>query len=179
MLYFLFSEPVLSFITQYVYQHYQVGSYYMLGRDVATAVIPVVFSIVAVLLQKPLLERNPKNLPLINLALYCGCLFLMTLKHFVFQRFALVLLPVSMLLLPEINRCLAISPQQQEELDSLRRAVKAGTGSKKRYGELRAQLKDKRIMYYASIGFILFFGFLYMVWILAANRLNIVPYVLM
>ena len=34
-------------------------------------------------------------------------------------------------------------------------------------------------MYYASIGFILFFGFLYMVWILAANRLNIVPYVLM
>ena len=74
---------------------------------------------------------------------------------------------------------LAISPQQQEELDSLRRAVKAGTGSKKRYGELRAQLKDKRIMYYASIGFILFFGFLYMVWILAANRLNIVPYVLM
>ena len=43
--------------------------YYMLGRDVATAVIPVVFSIVAVLLQKPLLERNPKNLPLINLAL--------------------------------------------------------------------------------------------------------------
>ena len=179
VLYFLFSEPVLSFITQYVYQHYQVGSYYMLGRDVATAVIPVVFSIVAVLLQKPLLERNPKNLPLINLALYCGYLLLMTLKHFVFQRFALVLLPVSMLLLPEINRCLAISPQQQEELDSLRRAVKAGTGSKKRYGELRAQLKDKRIMYYASIGFILFFGFLYMVWILAANRLNIVPYVLM
>lgn len=179
VLYFLFSEPVLSFITRYVYQQYQVGSYYMLGRDIPTAVIPTVFALVSVLMQKPLLERDPKNLPLINLALYCGCLFLMTLKHFIFQRFALVLLPVSMLLLPEINRCLAISPQQQQELNSLRKAVQAGTGSKKRYGELRAQLKDKRAMYYASIGFILFFGLLYMVWILAANRLNIVPYTLM
>lgn len=181
-LYFLFSEPVLAFITRYIYTGYQVGSYYMQGRDIATVFIPLVFFAVVVLLQKPLLARNPRNLPLMNLSMYCACLFLMTLKHFVFQRFALVLLPVAMLLLPEINRCLAISPEQQAELNTLRAAAKAGGGNRKaatqRYGELRGQLRDKRAMYYASIGFMLFGGFLYMGWILSANRLLIVPYVL-
>lgn len=182
MLYFLFSEQVLSVITRYIYTEYQVGSYYMQGRDVATAVVPVLFFVVVVLMQKPLLARNPRNLPLMNLSMYCACLFLMTLKHFVFQRFALVLLPVSMLLLPEITKCLAISPQQQKELDELRIAAKSGAGNKKaaqqKYGELRGQLRDKRAMYYASIGFILFVGFLYLAWLLSMNRLDLVPYTL-
>ena len=83
-LYFLFSESVLSIITQYIYTGYQVGSYYMQGRDMATVFIPMVFFVVVLLLQKPLLARNPQNLPLLNLAMYCACLFIMTLKHFVF-----------------------------------------------------------------------------------------------
>lgn len=184
-LYFLFSERVLITITQYIYTGYRMGtegSYFLEGRDIATAVIPVLFFIVVVLMQKPLLARNPQNLPLMNLSMYCAALFLMTLKHFVFQRLALVLLPVSMLLLPEITRCVAISPEQQEELDQLKAAVKAGTGNKKvnlqRYGELRGQLRDKRAMYYASIGFILFAGFLYLGWLLSVNRLDLVPYTL-
>lgn len=183
--YFLFSQQMLLVVTQYVYTGYQIGqdgSYFLQGRDVPTAVIPVLFFIVVVLMQKPLLARNPQNLPLMNLSMYCAALFLMTLKHFLFQRLALVLLPVSMLLLPELTRCLAISPEQQRELDQLRTAVKAGTGNKKvnlqRYGELRGQLRDKRAMYYACIGFILFAGFLYYTWLLSANRLNLVPYTL-
>lgn len=183
VLYYLFSEKVLAVVTRYVYTQYTVGSYYMRGRDIPTVIIPVAFFIVVALMQKPLLERNPKNLPLINLSMYCAILFLMTMKHFVFQRLALVLLPVSMLLLPEITRCLAISPEQQQELDRLQAAVKSGAGNKKvnlqRYGELKAQLKDKRAMYYASIGFILFAGFLYYGWMLSVNRLFLVPYQLM
>lgn len=183
VLYFLFSEKVLAIVTRYVYTEYQVGSYYMRGRNIPTVIIPVAFFIVVVLMQKPLLTRNPRNLPLMNLSMYCAYLFLMTLKHFVFQRLALVLLPVSMLLLPEIVRCLAIPDQQQTELDRLKAAVKAGTGNKKvnlqRYGELRAQLRDKQAMYYASIGFILFAGFLYLGWLLSMNRLDLVPYTLM
>lgn len=183
LLYFLFSEQVLSVVTQYIYTQYPVGSYYMQGRDVATAVVPVAFFVVVLLMQKPLLARDPRNLPLMNLSMYCAFLFLMTLKHFVFQRLALVLLPVSMLLLPEITRCLAISPEQQSELGRLKAAVKSGAGNKKvnlqRYGELRGQLRDKRAMYYASIGFILFAGFLYYGWLLSMNRLDLVPYLLM
>lgn len=180
--YFAFSESILPIITPEFYQGYEVGSYYMMGRDIPTVVIPVLFFLVVALLQKPLLERNPQNLPLIKVSLYCAVLFLMTLKHFIFQRFALILLPVAMLLLPEITRCLAIAPEQQAELDSLKKAVKSGSGNKKvnlqRYSDLKIQLKDKRAMYYASIGFILFAGFLYLGWILSANRLLIVPYVL-
>ena len=184
--YFLFSKQLLSIVTQYIYTGYQYGkdnAYFLEGRDIPTAVIPVLFFVVVVLMQKPLLDRDPRNLPLMNLSMYCAALFLMTLKHFIFQRFALVLLPVSMLLLPEITRCVGISPDQQQELDRLRIAVKTGTGNKKanlqRYGELRGQLRDKRAMYYACIGFILFAGFLYYGWLLSANRLALVPYELM
>lgn len=183
VLYYLFSERILAVVTRYVYTQYQVGSYYMQGRNIPTVIIPVAFFVVVALMQKPLLERNPRNLPLMNLSMYCAGLFLMTLKHFVFQRLALVLLPVSMLLLPEITRCLAISPEQQKELDGLKANLKAGTGNKKsslqRYGELKAQLRDKRAMYYASIGFIIFAGFLYYSWLLSMNRLGLVPYKLM
>lgn len=183
VLYYLFSEKILAVVTRYVYTEYQVGSYYMQGRNIPTVIIPVAFFVVVALMQKPLLERDPGNLPLMNLSMYCAGLFLMTLKHFVFQRLALVLLPVSMLLLPEITRCLAISPEQQKELDDLKAAVKAGGGSKKsnlqRYGELKARLRDKRAMYYASIGFIIFAGFLYYGWLLSVNRLGLVPYKLM
>ncbi len=182
-LYFLFSEPVLEFITQYIYTGYQPGTYYMQGRDIPTVLIPLAFFAVVLLMRRPLLERNPGNLPLINLSFYCACLFIMTLKHFVFQRFALVLLPVAMLLLPEINRVLAIPPERQAELESLRSAVKKGTGNKKvntqRYGALRGELRDRQTMYYASIGFMLFAGFLYLTWLLSANRLLLVPYLLM
>lgn len=184
--YFFFSEKLMITITQYVYTGYRLGTdgaYFLEGRDIPTAVIPVLFFIVVLLMQKPLLARNPRNLPLMNLSMYCAALFLMTLKHFLFQRLALVLLPVSMLLLPEIARCLAISPEQQQELDRLRTAVKNGTGNKKvnlqRYGELRGQLRDKQAMYYAAIGFILFAGFLYLGWLLSVNRLSLAPYTLM
>lgn len=182
MVYFAFSETILPIITPEFYEGYSVGSYYMRGRDIPTLLVPVLFFLVVILLQKLLLEHNPQNLPLIKVSMYCAILFIMTLKHFIFQRFALILLPVSMLLLPEITRCLAISPEQQAELDSLKKAVKTGSGNKKvnlqRYGELKGQLKDKQAMYYASIGFIVFVGFLYMSWILSANRLLIVPYTL-
>ena len=183
VLYFFFSVPVLRFITQFVYTGYQPDSYYMQGRDFATAVIPLTFFLAVLAMKKPLLDRNPQNLPLINLSFYCACLFLMTLKHFVFQRFGLVLLPVAMLLLPEITRCLAVPPEQQARLEELRAAVKSGKGNKKaalqRYASLRAELRDRRAMYWASIGFILFAGFLYLGWLLSANRLLLAPYRLM
>ena len=81
-----------------------------------------------------------------------------------------------------IRELFAFPPEQQAELNTLRAAAKSSGGNKKvaqqRYGELRGKLRDKRAMYYASIGFMLFAGFLYMGWILSANRLLIVPYVL-
>ncbi|WP_312644058.1 EpsG family protein [Hydrogenoanaerobacterium sp.] len=181
LLFVMFSEPIMTFITKYIYQSYQVDSYYMQGRDFQTGLIPIVLFLVVFLLKKQLLARNPRNLPLINLCFYSALLFFMTYKHFVFQRFALILLPVAMLLLPEIMRCMAISEEDRLELELAQKAVKSSAGDKKRalqkYGEVKARLHDRQAMYHATIGFILFGGFTYFLFLLVANRLLLVPYV--
>ena len=183
LIFIIFSEPIMSFITQYVYTSYQVGSYYMNGRDFQTGFIPIVLFLVVLLFKTKLLKQNPKNLPLINLCFYTALLFLITYKHFVFQRFALILLPVAMLLLPEIMRYMAISEDERLELELARKAIKLGGGDKKRalqkHGEIKARLKDRMALYTATIGFILFGGFVYYLFLLTANRLWLVPYLTM
>ena len=180
----IFSEPILSFITQYIYKSYQVGTYYMRGRDFNTAFIPIILFGVVMLLKKRLLQHDAKNLPLINLCCYCCLLFILTLKHFVFQRFALILLPVAMLLLPEIMSCMKIDEDKAMKLELTRQAAKKTAGDEKKralqkYGELKVQLRDQQAMYNATIGFILFGSFVYYLFLLNANRLLLVPYVTM
>lgn len=174
----IFSEPIITFITQYVYQSYQVGTYYMQGRDLRTGLVPILTFVIVYLMRKKLLERNPANLQLMNLSLYSALLFVMTYKHFVFQRFALILLPVSMILLPEVVQCFAPPKEKLELLESLRQAGGKKQNSKQ-YGELRAELKDQRAMYYAVIAGVILLSFVYYLFLLSANRLLLVPYVTM
>ena len=180
VLYFFFSEPVLEFITRFVYTGYQPGSYYLRGRDLPTVLIPLLYTGAVLGLRAPLLRRDPEALPLLNLSLYCGCLFVMTLKHFVFQRFALVLLPVSMVLLPELCLCLGPEPGELGRLEELRAEGRRGGGgreaARRRYAALRGELREKRRLFLTGVGFVLFFGFLYLGWLLSSNRLLLVPY---
>ncbi|MEG2124701.1 MAG: EpsG family protein [Hydrogenoanaerobacterium sp.] len=180
LLFVLFSEPIIAFVTKYVYTDYQVGTYYTMGRDLQTGFVPILLFLVVYLLRGKLLERNPQNLPLINLSLYSAMLFIVTYRNFIFQRFALMLLPVSMLLLPEIMQCLAVKEDDRLELELASKALKSGAGDKKRalqkYGEIKARLHDTRAMYFAAIGFMIFGGLFYYLFLLTANRLLLVPY---
>lgn len=183
LLFLLFSEPIMNFLTTYIYKSYQVGTYYMQGRDFQTGFFPIVLFGVVLLMKKRLLAHNPKALPLINLCCYSALLFVATYKHFVFQRIALIFLPVALLLLPELLKSLAIGESDRLVLNSAKKALTAGGGDKKRalqkYGEIKARLHDQQAMYYAAIGFILFSGFVYFLFLLVANRLLLVPYLTM
>lgn len=181
LLFTIFSEPIMSFITKYIYTTYQVGSYYMNGRDFRTGFVPIVVFGVLLLLKKLLLERNAANLPLLNLMMYTALLFCMTFKHFVFQRFGLMLLPVTLLLLPELLLALRPAEDKRNELALAKKAVQTASGGAKKqalakYGALATELHDKQAMYYAALGFLLFTGWLYLLFLLAANRLNLIPY---
>jgi len=174
----LFSIPILNFITQYIFKHYTEDNYFLRGRDFNTAYIPLVLFLVVMLLRKNLLERNPKNIVLINFICYAGLLFILTLKHFIFQRLALIFLPAALFLIPEILNAMAVDESKYEELSQL----KIGDKTKKKQllikrGKLKNELRDAKSMYYATIGFILFGGFIYQMFLLNVNRLLIVPYV--
>ena len=182
LLFIIFSEPIMTFITKYVYTNYQVGSYYMQGRDFRTGFVPIAVFGALYLLKNKLLERNPANLPLLNLMMYTALLYCMTFKHFVFQRFGQMILPVCLLLLPELLRALRPAQEKLDGLALAKKAVQTANGGAKKqalakYSALATAIHDERAMYYAALGFILFACWLYQLFLLTANRLDLVPYV--
>ncbi len=174
----LFSTPILGFITRYVYQGYTEDSYFLRGRNFNTAYIPLILLVVTLLMRQTVLRRNPKNMVYLNFVCYAGLLFILTLKHFIFQRIALVFLPAAIFLIPEILNAIRVDEHMLEELSKL----ETGPKTKKKQtlqkrGKLKNEVRDARSIYYATIGFVLFGGFLYHLFLLYANRLLIVPYV--
>lgn len=175
LLLLIFSQPLLKFITTYVYQSYQPGSYFTQGRDLNTALIPIILAITGYLLQKPLLACNPHNLVPLNLCVYAALLFVLTIKLFIFQRFALILLPAALFLIPELLEALSPdahnlqAPAQSKGPPQRQRASTA---------VIKRELRQARTWYHAGIGFMLFTGILYFTFLLNTNRLLLVPFLL-
>lgn len=171
--------PVFRLVTQYVYTFYatEEGLYFLRGRNWQTAFIPVILMLLALLLKKTLLEKDPKNVVLVNFALYTGLLFIMTCQHYLFQRIGNIFFAASIFLVPEILQSVRMEqPALQEE--SLKKLWERGD-KKKRMQEqrmLKSRANWHRQYYYYSLGVILFFGALYFVWFLLQNRINLIPY---
>ncbi len=171
-----FTDPILDLVTRFVYTIYTADNYYRaVGRDIQTAVVPVLLFVVAVLLGRRLLRRNPANLPLIHFSCWSACLFLLTLKSFIFQRLALIFLPVAVLLVPEILNACGPEPDELTEFEQLRSAGK-GKKLSARALKQKARLRDDWSMYYSALCFILFVGWMYYLFLLVSNRLLLVPY---
>jgi|GEM_PF-5420198 len=103
-LFLIFSWPILNFATQYVFSGYA-DSRYLLGRSFSSAVLPILGGALVFLFRKKLLDRDPSLLPLLNMAVFAGLLYVIGLKHFLFQRSAFCLLISFVVLLPQLVEC--------------------------------------------------------------------------
>ncbi len=148
-------------------------SYFMQGRDFNTALIPVIVGALAVVLKGKLLERNPGNIVLINFSVYAGLLFVITVKHFVFQRVALIFLPAAMLLIPEMVKCMIRPEWEKEAADTSGQKYEKRGGS---YVRKRDNLKTAQEMYRLTMGMLMAASVLYFFFLLNTNRLDLVPY---
>lgn len=173
----LFSEPLIEWFIRLVprFAGYAPGTYYMMGRDFNTILMPILFFLIAFLMQKRLLARSPENRVLINLACYSALLFALTIKHFVFQRVALIFLPVMLFLIPEM--LVSLKPAQ-EDYAALNQPIDKNKKKQmlKKYGELKNQYDGEITLYYTATGLILAACILYYLFLLYANRLLLVPY---
>ncbi|WP_312691984.1 EpsG family protein [Caproiciproducens sp.] len=178
------SWPIFNFITKYIYQYYATreGLYYMMGRDWQTAAVPVITTITILILKDFILKRDPKNVVLINLSVYSGLLYIMTCQHFLFQRFGMMFFTSAILIIPELLASVGVESVQTEAMDKTEnlKGYKNKTEKKKVLQE-RRQAKSKinmhKYIYYYATAAIIFIGFLYNVWILLQNRINLTPYV--
>lgn len=170
----IFSVPILGFVTQYVFKAYTPGSYYTRGRSFDTALMILVFLVVALLMKKRVLTRDPKNIVLLNLYVYASILFILTLKHFIFQRVGLMFLPVATFLLPEMLYSIKPDESRYAQMQTLDKQQKKQQLSK--LGTLRAQLRGERAVYYTAMGLFMAGCFYYYMFLLSSNRLLLVPY---
>lgn len=176
--------PIFNFVTQYVYKTYATenGLYFMIGRDWQTAFVPVLVFFVMLGLHKTILKRNPKNVVLLNLSLWSALLYLLTCKHFLYQRFGIMFFTTAVFLIPEMLASLRVDEQQGEVLEKLPELKKIkDKGERKRVLQERRKIQAKtnwhKYYYYYATGAVIFFGVFYYVWFLYSNRINLIPYV--
>lgn len=178
------SWPLFTLITKYIYQYYATteGQYYMLGRDWQTAAIPVITMIVILILKDFILRRDSKNIVLVNFSIYSGLLYIMTCQHFLFQRFGMMFFTSAILLIPELMASIGVESVQTEQLKNSEnlKAYKDKAEKKKALQERRkakSQLNMHRYIYYYAAAALVLIGFVYNVWILLQNRINLTPFV--
>lgn len=177
------SWPLFNFVTKYVYQYYatQEGLYYMMGRDWQTAAIPVITTVTVLILKDFLLKRDPKNVVLINLSVYSGLLYIMTCQHFLFQRFGMMFFTSAILLIPELLSSVGTESVQTDILNHAEALKAKSKEQKKKVLQERRQAKSQwnmhKYIYYYATAAVVFIGFLYHVWILLQNRINLTPYI--
>ena len=176
-----FSWPIFRFVTQFVYRFYatEEGLYFMRGRNWQTAFVPVALALVALLAKKFLLERDPRNVVLINFALYTGFLFVMTCQHYLFQRIGNIFFAGAVFLVPEILKSIRVEQEASQGPVNLKKIQ--DRGEKKRILQERRKAQShvnwRRYYYNYSLGTVLFIGVLYYIWFLLQNRINLIPYV--
>lgn len=106
----------------------------------------------------------------------------MTCQHFLFQRFGMMFFTSAFLLIPEMLASVGVDSEQVEKLNNTE-TLKAYNNKEQKEKALqeRRQIKSNQNMhkyiYYYATAAVLFIGFLYNVWILMQNRINLTPYV--
>lgn len=179
-----FSWPILIFVTKFIFKEYATsqGLYYIVvGRDWNTAAVPVLTAIVAVLLTKPLLRRNPANVVLINFSVFSALFFILTCQRFIFQRIGTMFFTTAILLIPELLKSVGVDSNKAEEYEQLKTNLKKQNAASKRKAyedsrKLKSSLNTHKYVYYYSAATALFIGFLYSTFLLLANRINLIPY---
>lgn len=178
------SWPLFDLVTKYIYQYYATnqGLYYMLGRDWQTAAIPVITTVVILILKQFILRRDERNVVLINLSLYSALLYIMTCQHFLFQRFGMMFFTTTVLLVPELFASIGVQSVQADALENAEslKSYQSKAERKKALQErrkIKSQINTHKYIYYYALAVLIFVGYLYNVWILLADRINLIPYV--
>ena len=124
----IFSWQLFDLVTQFVYQYYatEQNLYFMNGRDFMTGFVPVLAMVMIIGFKKLLLKQNPRNVVLVNLAMYTGIFFILTWKHFLFQRIGNIFFTAAILYIPELLAALQSTATEEEKENAFWRAKVAG-----------------------------------------------------
>ena len=158
----IFSWQLFDLVTQFVYQYYatEQNLYFMNGRDFMTGFVPVLAMVMIIGFKKLLLKQNPRNVVLVNLAMYAGIFFILTWKHFLFQRIGNIFFTAAILYIPELLAALQSTATEEEK----EKRFLAGKGSWRNYG------------YYYGLAAVMAFGLIYYFWFIQQNRINLLPF---
>lgn len=180
-----FTWPLFRLFTETIpifpYYATSEGLYYMGGRNWNTGIIPIFVGITAVILNRLMIRRNEKNIVLSNLMVYSALLYIMTYQHFLFQRIGMIVFTTAMLAVPEFAACALPDKDQREALKEAAIGFASKPKGERKKDQLRKKSLERQILmrqyyYMDAVGTVLVFGFLYLIWQLGVNRIDLVPF---
>lgn len=177
-----FSWDLFNFVTEFAFQHYRTedGMYYMMGRDWPTAFVPVLMAVATLVFRDYLLSRSPSNKVLINFSVYSGLLFIMTTQHFLFQRLGVMFFTAAILVVPELVAALRDgkenAPVAAPGKDIFGFRAKRENMRKVSKPTQKMRMVQQKHMYRYAVSIVMVVGFVYHLWILVQNRINLIPY---
>lgn len=177
LLAYIFSEPILKFVTEFVYSYYDIDSgVFMQSTGNIYVIIPAIVFAAAFLL------RNRTDTILLNYSLYSLILHILMTKHFILERFAEYFSISYIVLLPAIAKIffenMADAKGNAVQLKKTARLQKGGNQKQvKNYAESAAKYKDAKNFFILSLTVIMAVAFLYQILAEILNFHGVFPYV--
>ncbi len=173
---YLFSEPVLKFITKYVYSYYDVeSSLFMQGTGNIYIVVPLIIFILAFIM------RDKLDPIFVNYSLFSLILHILMTKHFILERLAIYFSITYIFLLPGIIAAL-YSHMKYDELAYIqaKQTAKAQRGGLQKQLRLSADAaksyRDSKSFFIAGVVFLMCISFVYQILAQNLNFHGVFPY---
>ncbi len=159
------SDYIISWVTQYVYQSYNLQSIYMQPTTLLYAISPAVFMVIALVLKNKLLAKDAGNKVYLNLIIYYFITYLMLAKYLIVQRLSVYFAGALFLLIPQVLSLFEVPKSLTEKIASTKAQIKKATSTQSKILtakllEEKKQLKETRIFHGFAMGVLVFFCFI-------------------
>ena len=163
---FLFSSPILDFVTQFVFSEYRDTVYLKQGLDIIFLMLPAVVFGGCLSLYPVWKERSGYAPILLNLMMYNCIIWLFLTRHFILERFSMYVYIFVLVAIPDAIRALRASPETISSYESIRSEMdsskkKPGKEKEAKLAELGQIISDHKKYYWSAVAAMLLISLFY------------------
>lgn len=187
---YIFCDPIINFITQFVYKEYNLNTGelkdFMGGMPWKFVLVPFIYCLTALLMRKILIKKDPGNIILINFSIYTLMLWILLTRHLLLERVSNFLFISSIILGAQIVSALNPDNSIKNHISQLKSKIhqlKKNNASKKSIEAKNHDLKQLQEKYYeaksyyiTTIAAIIIIGFLNQIFAMSHGNHKMFPY---
>ena len=190
LLAYIFCDYAINFITQYIFTAYNLKTGeladFMQGMPWPFVLVPFIYCLTAILMKNRLLNKDPKNIVLINFSIYTLALWTLMTRHLLIERPSNYLYISSILLGAEIVSILNPNESTKQKITDIKQSISQmkkndikGKSLEIKNHELKKaqeEYSELKSHYITAIISILIFGFFNQIFAMSHGNHKVFPY---